>query len=192
LTPRILAFAGSTRRGSFNQRLVRAAARGAEAAGVGCSVIDLAEHALPLYNGDLEATGGLPDAALRLRGLFLDHQALLIATPEYNGSIPPLLKNTLDWISRSPEASPDLSPFSGKLAALLAASPGPLGGLRGLSVVREVLANLGVTVLPEQVTLRRAHAAFDAVGELVEANHREAAETLGRTLAGWVTRHHGD
>lgn len=190
MTPSILAFAGSARRDSFNKRLVAAAARGAEAAGAACTRIDLAEYRLPVYDADLEAEAGLPDAARRLRELFSAHQALLIAAPEYNSSITPLLKNSIDWVSRSPEARPDLSPFTGKVAVLLAASPGPLGGLRGLVVVRSLLANIGVTVLPSQMTLRKAASAFDADGELVEARHREQAEALGRTLAEWTAKLH--
>ena len=103
--PRILAFAGSAREESFNKRLVRVAAAGAEAAGVACTVLDLRDFPLPIYDGDLEAAEGLPENAKRLRELFLAHQGLLIASPEYNSSISPLLKNTLDWVSRAPAAS---------------------------------------------------------------------------------------
>jgi len=190
LTPKIIAFAGSARRGSFNQRLVRVAAGGAEVAGVRCTLIDLADFRLPIYDQDLEAAEGLPDAAVRLRELFLEHQGLLISTAEYNGSITPLLKNTIDWITRSPEASPDLSAFQGKLAALMSASPGPLGGLRAFSVVRPLLANVGVTVLSDQVTLRAAHEAFDAEGKLLEARQAQRVEALGRKLADWLLRQH--
>ena len=190
MTPKIIAFAGSARRGSFNQRLVRVAAGGAEVAGVRCTLIDLADFRLPIYDQDLEAAEGLPDAAVRLRELFLEHQGLLISTAEYNGSITPLLKNTIDWITRSPEASPDLSAFQGKLAALMSASPGPLGGLRAFSVVRPLLANVGVTVLSDQVTLRAAHEAFDAEGKLLEARQAQRVEALGRKLADWLLRQH--
>jgi NAD(P)H-dependent FMN reductase len=190
LTPKIIAFAGSARRGSFNQRLVRVAAGGAETAGVPCTLIDLADFRLPIYDQDLEAAEGLPDAAVRLRELFLEHQGLLISTAEYNGSITPLLKNTIDWITRSPEASPDLSAFQGKLAALMSASPGPLGGLRAFSVVRPLLANVGVTVLSDQVTLRAAHEAFDAEGKLLETRQAQRVEALGRKLADWLLRQH--
>ena len=188
MTPTIIAFAGSARRGSFNQRLVRVAAGGAEAAGVRCTLIDLADFRLPIFDQDLEAAEGLPDAAVRLRELFLEHQGLLISTAEYNGSITPLLKNTIDWITRSPEASPDLSAFQGKLAALMSASPGPLGGLRAFSVVRPLLANVGVTVLSDQVTLRAAHEAFDAEGKLLEARQAQRVEALGRKLADWLLK----
>jgi NAD(P)H-dependent FMN reductase len=190
MPPRILAFAGSARRDSFNKRLVRAAVRGAEAAGVACTCIDLRDYPMPLYDGDLEAESGPPEAAARLRQALLDHEGLLISSPEYNGSISPLLKNCIDWASRSPKATPDLSPYQGKVAALMAASPGPLGGLRGLRIARELLANIGVTVLPGQMTLRRAAEAFDSDGELADAGQRGQAEGLGRTLAEWLLRLH--
>jgi chromate reductase len=189
-TTRILALAGSARSQSFNAQLVRIAARGAEAAGSQCSVLDLREFSLPLYDADLEAAEGLPAAAARLRELFSEHQGLLIAAGEYNGSITPLLKNTIDWITRSPTATPDLSPFQGKVAALLSASPGPLGGMRSLPVVRSLLVNVGVTVLPDQITLRQAHDAFDATGELSDEKQRERVEALGRKLAEWTARIH--
>ena len=117
-----------------------------------------------------------------------DHRGLLIASPEYNSSISPLLKNTIDWVTRSPAANGDLSGFQGKLAAIMAASPGPLGGLRGLVVLRSLLGNIGCTVLADQVTLRQAAEAFDADGQLVDPKQQAGAEALGRTLAEWVVR----
>jgi len=117
--PRVLAFAGSTRGGSFNKRLVKIAAVGVESAGVSCTLIDLRDYPLPLYDADLEAESGLPGNAVALKDLFLSHQGLLISSPEYNGSISPLLKNAIDWVSRSTEASSDLSPFRGKVAAIM-------------------------------------------------------------------------
>jgi NAD(P)H-dependent FMN reductase len=178
-SPRILAFAGSARSGSFNRRLLRVAMRGAEAAGVPCTLVELADYPLPIYDADGEARDGLPENATRLRELFASHQGLLIASPEYNSSIAPLLKNTVDWVSRSPAGSADLSGFQGRLAAILAASPGPLGGLRGLAVLRSLLSNIGVTVLANQVTLRQA-------GKATEPRYRERAEALGAELAEWL------
>lgn len=187
-SPRILAFAASTRRDSFNGRILRVAVGGAEAAGVACTLLDLKDHPLPIYEGDLEREHGLPPAAKALRELMASHQGLLIASPEYNGFVSPLLKNTLDWISRSPEGRPDLSPFQGKIAALMAASPGPFGGMRGLALLRQLLSNLGVTTLADQVTVREAHARFDERGALQDERLRERVEALGRTLAAWLER----
>jgi NAD(P)H-dependent FMN reductase len=185
---RILGFAGSARTESFNKKLVRIALRGAAKAGAETTFVDLRDHPLPLYDADEEEANGRPENAARLGDLMRAHDALLLASPEYNGFLSPLLKNTLDWLSRSPEASPDLSAFQGKVAALLAASPGPLGGLRGLRGVRELLANLGFTVLPGQITIRQSLKAFDASGELVDAGQGERVEALGAELADAAAR----
>jgi NAD(P)H-dependent FMN reductase len=189
---RILGLAGSARTDSFNKRLVRVALEGASMTGCEITFVDLRDHPLPVYDGDLEAEGGLPDAAGDLRRIFAEHQGLLISAPEYNGSITPLLKNTLDWISRSPERRPDLSPYHGKVAALMAASPGPLGGLRGLNVVRALLTNLGVTTLSPQITVRGAHEQFDDAGNLVDPALRDRVLSFGRDLAHATRRLVGD
>jgi NAD(P)H-dependent FMN reductase len=189
-SPRILAFAGSARSASFNRRLLRVAVRGAEANGVACTVVELRDYPLPIYDADGEARDGLPENAAKLRELFASHQGLLIASPEYNSSIAPLLKNTVDWVSRSPAGSADLAGFQGRLAAILAASPGPLGGLRGLALLRSLLCNIGVTVLANQVTLRQAAGAFDDAGELVEPRYRKRVEALGDELAEWLLKQH--
>ncbi len=187
-TPRILAFAGSARRESFNRKLIAIAAEGAEAAGAECTLVDLRDHPLPLYDGDLEARDGLPEHAAALKALFLSHRGLLIASPEYNSSITPLLKNTIDWVSRSADASADLAGYRGKLVALLAASPGPLGGLRALAHLRSLLSNIGCTVLADQVTIRQAAEAFAPDGTLVNPAHRQRVEALGAKLADWIAR----
>lgn len=182
---RILAFAGSAREGSFNKQLVRIAAEGVKGAGLECTLIDLRDYPMPIYDGDLEASSGLPGNAVKLRELLQTHHGLLIATPEYNSGISALLKNTIDWTTRSPEATPDTSGFSGKLAALMAASPGPLGGMRSIDMLRSILKNIGCTVLAEQLVIRGAMQAF-ADGKLNEARDQKRAEALGRTLAEWV------
>lgn len=189
--PRILAFAGSARTDSFNKRLVRVAARGAEAAGVACTVLDLRDYPLPIYDGDLEAADGVPPVACTLRALFTEHQGLLIASPEYNSSISPLLKNTIDWISRSPDGSPGLRPFEDKVAALVSASPGALGGLRGLAIVRSLLGNIGVTVLPGQVAVGGAGSAFTDDGSLADAAMSERVQGVGGALARMLLTIHG-
>lgn len=161
---RILAFAGSTRHDSLNRRLIDVGASIARGAGADVTLLDLNDYPLPLYNGDLEAKEGLPDAALRLKAVFKSHDALLIASPEYNSSVPPLLKNTLDWISREWQGESGLLPYQNKLAAIIAASPGALGGMRMLPHLRQILNTLGVMVLPGQFSLAHADQAFDQSG----------------------------
>jgi NAD(P)H-dependent FMN reductase len=180
--PRILAFAGSARAESLNKRLARAAATAAEQAGAAVTLIDLDDYPLPVYHGDLEAREGVPLQARRLRGLVAAHDGLLIASPENNASVPALLKNTLDWLSRPDHGENGLAAFNGKTAALLAASPGALGGLRGLAHLRQILMALNVLVLSEQFALPRAHEAFDAAGELREPRHRAAVAGVARRL----------
>jgi NAD(P)H-dependent FMN reductase len=190
--PRILAFAGSARQDSFNKRLVAIAGEGAEAAGVACTLIDLRDYPLPIYDSDLEAEAGIPENAAALKDTFLSHQGLLIASPEYNSSISALLKNTIDWVSRSMDGGPDLSPFRDKVAAIMAASPGPLGGLRGLAVLRSLLGNIGCTVMADQLTIRHAHEAFTADRRLSDAKQQSRAEALGKQLAQWLLKLHAE
>lgn len=186
--PRILVFAGSTRQASFNKRLARLGAERLEAHGGRPTLIDLADYPMPLYDGDREAEQGLPEAALALRERLADHQGLLIASPEYNGLITPLLKNTIDWLTRPHRGDSGLALFRGRTAALVAASPGALGGLRGLVTVRQLLGNIGVTVLPDQLAVARAGEAFGEDGELVDETQRERLDALCRRLVRDTTR----
>lgn len=180
---RVLAFSGSTRKDSFNGKLLTLVAGAASDAGASVTRLDLRDFPLPLYDGDWEAAHEYPAAAAKLRALVVAHDALLLACPEYNGGIAPLLKNTLDWTTRAPGAKADPTLFAGKLAALCSAAAGPFGGMRGLRWVRELLNNLGVTVLASQLTVGAAFKAFDAKGALADARQGEAARALGRELA---------
>ena len=180
--PTILAFAGSTRRESYNKALVRIAARGAEAAGGHVTLIELNDYPLPLYNADDETERGLPDAARKLKDLMLSHQGFLISSPEYNSSITPLLKNTIDWASRPVPGEAPLACFRGKTVVLMSASPGVLGGLRGLVHLRAILGNIGTLVLPDTVSVPQAMDAFDAAGDLKDSARRAAVEKLGAEL----------
>src|SRR5262245_60812982 len=166
MTPKILAFAGSTREGSFNKKLVRIAAAGARAAGAEVSTLDLRDLPLPLYDGDLEARDGLPENAKKLKELMVAHQGFLISSPEYNSSVTGVLKNAIDWASRPAPGEPSLVAFTGKAAALMSASPGALGGLRGLVHLRAILSNINVLVLPDQVAVPLAGEAFVDDGTL--------------------------
>ena len=182
-TTKILAFAGSTRKDSFNKKLVKIAAEGAKANGAEVTYLDFRDLPLPLYDADLETSEGLPTNALRLKELMKAHQGFLIACPEYNSSITALLKNAIDWASRHETGESPLVCFTGKVAMLMSASPGGLGGLRGLVHVRSILGNIGVLVLPEQKTIGNAHQAFDENGNLKDRSQQESIEQLGNKLA---------
>ncbi len=186
--PRILAFAGSVRKDSYNHRLLLVAAEGARAAGADLMVLDLKDYPLPLFNEDLEREQGTPENATKLKQLFLDHDGLLIASPEYNSSITPLLKNTIDWVSRPAEGEAPLAAYRGKVAALMAASPGGLGGLRGLVHVRSILSNIGVIVLPDQIAVPRAFEAFDNDGQLIDEKQRARVQGLGQSVANMLSK----
>jgi len=179
--PRILALAGSRRAGSYNERLVRAAARGAEALGVTVDVLDWQRYPMPLFDDDPDVE--IPDTVLAFREQLKSHQALLVSSPEYNSSLTPLLKNALDWGSQALPGEPPHHCFQNKLVALLSASPGRLGGLRGLGHVRDVFSHLGATVLAEQYALCEAGRAFDDDGVLLDPRCRGAAEAIGARLA---------
>lgn len=187
--PRILAFAGSTRRGSYNKRLLAVAVAGAREAGAEVTRIDLADLPMPLYDQDLERAEGMPANAAELKRLMREHDGFLIASPEYNSSITGVLKNAIDWASRRSEPDePPLVAFRGKAAVLMSASPGSLGGLRGLVHVRAILSNLGVLVLPDQRAVSRAHQAFADDGSLVDAKQQAAVQELGAKLAATLAK----
>lgn len=159
---KLLFFAGSARKESMNKKLAKLAADMAQDAGAQVTHIDLKDFEMPLYDGDVEAQNGIPENAKKLKQLFVEHDGFFIASPEYNSSMPPLLKNTLDWISRPhEEKEASLIAFNGKIAALGAVSPGGLGGLRGLVPLRMMLGNIGVTVVPSQVAVGSGFQAFD-------------------------------
>ncbi len=155
-TPKVLAFSGSTRDGSINQRLVTIAAKYAEQAGAEVTVANLAEFPMPLYCPDWEATNGMPDEVIAFKELMKSHNGFLLASPEYNGSLTGILKNTIDWMSRPYNDDPRMACFDGKIAGIMAASPGGLGGLRGLHHLRVILASIGTLVLPNQVAVGNA------------------------------------
>lgn len=182
-TPKILAFAGSTREASYNKKLVRIAAEGAKAAGAEVTYVDLRDLPMPIYDEDLEAKEGLPENARKFKALLKEHQGLLIASPEYNSSITAVLKNAIDWASRPEPGEPMLACFTGKVAAIMSASPGGLGGLRGLIHVRSILSSINVLVLPDQKAISSAFQAFDEEGKLKDAKQQESVEQLGNKLA---------
>ncbi len=184
---KILAFAGSSRAESYNVRLLQIIAQGARDQGAEVTVLDMRDYPLPLFNEDLEAEGR-PANVGKLKQLFLQHHGLLIASPEYNSSLTPLLKNTIDWVSRPDEGEPTLAAYQGKVAGIVAASPGALGGLRGLVHLRAILGNIGVTVVPKQMAIAQAYQAFDEQGNLIDQKQQSAVMAIGATVADVATR----
>jgi len=180
---KILAFAGSARKNSLNKKLLKIAATGAEAAGADVTLVDLADFEMPLFNQDLESEQGMPDKAGEFKRLMIAHDGFLIASPEYNGAFSPLLKNTIDWASRSEsEDEPPLVAYCGKTAAVMATSPGGLGGMRGLIMLRMLLGNLGVIVLPDQQAVPKGFQAFSDDGSMIDAKLDKRISTLGGNL----------
>lgn len=181
-TPKILAFSGSLRQDSFNHTLVSHAAKHADSLGAVVRVIRLRDYPMPIYDGDIEAERW-PENLEPLKDHFRWADGFLISAPEYNSSISASLKNAIDWVSRpNVESEPNLVAFKGKTAGLLAASPGGLGGLRGLVHVRSILQNIGTTVVPSQFALAQAHNAFDDAGNLKDENHTKAANAVVEQL----------
>lgn len=181
--PKILAFAGSTRIDSFNKKLVKVATIGAMENGADVTVIDLRDFAMPLYDGDLEQKEEIPSNARKLKDLMLSHQGFLISSPEYNSSISGVLKNTIDWASRPSEGEEPLACFKGKVAGIMSASPGGLGGLRGLVHVRAILENISVLVIPEQIAIAKANEVFNSDGTLKDKKQEEQVKRIGAGVA---------
>jgi NAD(P)H-dependent FMN reductase len=184
--PRILVFAGSARKASLNKKLARVAAEAVRAAGGEVTLIDLDDYPMPVYHGDLEASEGMPENGRKLRALFIEHDAILVASPENNQSISSLLKNTIDWLSRDigdgKGVNNGLAPYRGKVAGIMNATPGPYGGVRHLFHLRQVLSGLQMLVLPNQVQLAHADEAFGPDGALIDERMVRAVNTLAKSL----------
>lgn len=153
---KILIIPGSLRSGSYNKRLAAIAGEELKKFGAAPTTVDLREYPMPIFDEDYESSSGQPETVKRLKELFLSHPGHLYVCPEYNSSITAVLKNTIDWLSRPVPNEPPLAAFSGKVTGLLSASPGALGGLRGLVHVRSILGNIGAIVLPAQYALSSA------------------------------------
>ncbi|HEY7670254.1 MAG TPA: NAD(P)H-dependent oxidoreductase [Hyphomicrobium sp.] len=182
---RLLFFAGSARAGSHNKKLARLGAKIAEANGIPATFLDLDDYPMPIYHGDLEASDGQPENAKKLKAVMEAHSGIFIASPEYNASITPLLKNSLDWVSHvRSEGEAPLQVYKTRVFALGSASPGGMGGLRSLITVRQVLElGLGALVLPDQFAVPRAHEAFGEDGHLKNKEAQETFKALLQKLA---------
>jgi chromate reductase len=181
-TPKILEFAGSLRLASHNKKVVKIAAEGAQKAGAEVTFLDFKELPMPIYDADLQEESGFDENAARLQQILLAHDGLLISTPEYNGSLPAVLKNAFDWASR---VNGDLklgAAFNGKVAAIMSASPGSFGGIRCLGHLRDVLSVMGVHVLPQEFAISSVHEAIDENGIHKDAKMQGLLEQHGANV----------
>jgi NAD(P)H-dependent FMN reductase len=168
--PNVLMFAGSTREGSINKKLVKAAAIIAEEMGAKVTVIDLRDFPMPIYDWDLEQKEGNTENIKKLRNLFLTHDVVVISAPEYNASIPGVLKNAIDWLSRDNEGRRSYAAFEKKTFAIMSCSGGKTGGAKVLSHLQDALEELGGEVAPKQLTLPRASVFFNSQSELTNTS----------------------
>ena len=178
MNPKILVISGSRRTQSLNTRLARLGAGAIERAGGTPTLLDIDRYPLPLYDGDVEQSGGLPAAALDLKAQFNAHHGVLVVSPEYNASIAPLLKNLIDWVSRPTPSEEGHVPYKDKVAAMASVTPSPHAGIRGLMHLRQVLSSLGTWVVPNQYTLGAAREAFAEDGTLRNPAHLGGLEAL--------------
>jgi chromate reductase, NAD(P)H dehydrogenase (quinone) len=184
MAAKILVFAGSVRTGSFNGRLAALAAKEFALAAAEVTLISLVDYPMPLFDGNLEAASGPPENAVKLKRMMSAHRGVFIASPEYNASLTPLLKNTLDWVSRVRErGEPTLVAYKNRAFALGAASNGTYGGMRSLMALRHVLElGCGALVIPEQIAVRDAATAFDEDGSLKDERMAGLLKTVVRRL----------
>lgn len=183
VVPRILLFAGSIRTGAFSGRVADAAQKELAVQGAEVSRISLADYPLPILDQDLEREKGIPENALKLARQFAAHDAVLICTPEHNGSIPALLKNTIDWMSRvHRDNGRPLEPFRGRVGAICSSSDGHFAGIRSAGHLRAVLSHIGMELISPQVSVPRAGEAFDEEGAFIDERLAKGMTRLCRTL----------
>jgi chromate reductase len=179
---RILAFAGSTRKESYNRKLVALVAAAATKAGAEVELVELKDYAMPFYDGDIEEASGLPENAVKLKALLKASDLLLIATPEYNGFFPAVVKNTIDWMSRPVGGDPASVVFKGKPCVIVSASPSGFGGKRAQAQLRTLLSGIGVEVRDSTVAVAGASKVFDGDNKPDEALLEEIRK-LGEEIA---------
>lgn len=191
--PKILAFAGSLREKSYNKRVLKVAVEGAKNAGAEVAYVDLKDYPMPIYNADLQETQGFPAIATAFQKLLLEHDGIMIASPEYNASLPAALKNALDWASR---ANGDIKMgecFKGKIAAIMTASPGSFGGIRCLGHLRDILTILMVNTLPTEIAVAKVSGMFDGDSdEMTDEKMKATLEDLGAALVDLLKKTHGE
>jgi chromate reductase len=182
---KILAFSGSGRKNSVNKKVVAIAAKAAQEAGAEVTIVNLEDFDMPIFNEDLEAEHGMPADAQAFKELMISHDGFLISSPEYNSSYSSLFKNAIDWASRKTGDEAPMAAYRGKVAAIMAASPGALGGMRVLVVLRMLMENLGTMVLPNQKAVGGAFKLFDEHGDITDEKTEKtekALKNLGKEL----------
>jgi chromate reductase len=186
---KILVMPGSLRTGSLNAKLAAVAAYQLAQAGAEVTRISLADFPLPIYDGDLQAKSGVPKNAVNLKRMMGAHHGVLIVTPEYNGSVPPLVKNTIDWITRVQETNETRGQvFRGRPFAIAAASQSRLGGSRSLAALRLILSSCQALVIPNQLALSFAGEAYDDMDKLKHPSDIEALDLLVKQLIDFSQR----
>lgn len=185
---KILAFSGSTRRNSYNQAVVECAAQAAKDAAAEVTVINLADYAMPIFNEDEEAEYGIPERAQAFKQLMIEHDGILIASPEYNSSYPAVLKNAIDWASRKAGDEPVLAAYKQKVVGLMAASPGALGGMRVLVVLRMLMQNLSCIVAPAQVAVGNVADKLDESGAISDEKTKKQLANLAKQVVDLATK----
>jgi chromate reductase, NAD(P)H dehydrogenase (quinone) len=181
MTVKLLAFAGSVRKESMNQKLLEQVVAQVKAEGAEVTLISLEDYDMPFYNGDIEAAG-FPESVQKLKALFKSHDGFILASPEYNASFTPILKNAIDWVSRPMEGETPLQCFKGKVAGLVGTSPGKFGALRSIVQLTSVLASIGTLVLPEVVSVAFYKDAFNEDGTLKNDADKGAVERLAKRI----------
>jgi chromate reductase, NAD(P)H dehydrogenase (quinone) len=180
---KILVIPGSLRSGSLNAKLAAVATHELVQMGAEVTRISLSDFPLPIYDGDLQAKSGVPKHAVNLKRMIGGHHGVLIVTPEYNSSVPALVKNTIDWVSRVQDAHESRGDvFKGRVFAIAAASGGRLGGTRALAALRLILTACHATVIPNQLALSFADQAYDEMDHLKNAADSEALKALAGQL----------
>lgn len=180
---KVLALAGSYRKNSYNARVLNIAVSGAREAGADVTLLDLNDYPMPIFNADEVEKNGFDDAAYRFQDVLSKQSAFLIASPEYNGSLPGGFKNAIDWASRANDRYKMYEVFRGKTAAIMTASPGQFGGLRCLGDLRGVLTIMGVNVLPSEIAVPFVGQKFEVDGiEMTDEKAKKLLENLGASL----------
>ena len=191
--PKILAFAGSLRENSYNKRVVKTAIKGAKNAGAEVTYIDLKDYPMPIYNADDHEKNGFPENASKFQRIFGEHNGFLIASPEYNGSLPGGLKNVIDWVSRKSDEYEMVEVFKGKVAAIMTASPGAFGGIRCLGHLRGVLTIMLVNVLPSEIAVAKSAKCLKVMAEeMTDEKMKGILEDLGESLTDMIKKIHGE